>query len=57
MIGTPGIAGKLFSTLGDNKINVYAIAQGSSERNISCVVKKEETEKAIKVIHKSFLGV
>ncbi|MCL2480612.1 MAG: aspartate kinase [Spirochaetaceae bacterium] len=57
MIGTPGIAGKLFSTLGDNGINVYAIAQGSSERNISCVIKKEETEKAIKVIHKSFLGV
>ncbi|MCL2793168.1 MAG: aspartate kinase [Spirochaetaceae bacterium] len=57
MIGTPGIAGKLFSTLGDNGINVYAIAQGSSERNISCVIKKEETEKAIRVIHKSFLGV
>ena len=57
MIGTPGIAGKLFSTLGNNGINIYAIAQGSSERNISCVVKEEEAEKAIKVIHKSFLGV
>ncbi|MCL2295388.1 MAG: aspartate kinase [Spirochaetes bacterium] len=57
MRGTPGVAGKLFSTLGDNNINVYAIAQGSSERNISFVIKKEETEKSINVIHKSFLGV
>lgn len=57
MRGTPGIAGKLFSSLGDNKINVLAIAQGSSERNISFVIKKEDSEKAINVIHKSFLGV
>ena len=57
MIGIPGVAGKLFSALGDNGINIYAIAQGSSERNISCVIKKEEAEKAIRVIHKSFLGV
>ena len=57
MIGTPGIAGKLFSTLGNNKINIFAIAQGSSESNISFVIKKEETEKAIIVIHKAFLGV
>ncbi len=57
MQGTPGIAGKLFSTLGENTINILAIAQGSSERNISFVVKKEEAEKAINVIHNSFLGV
>ncbi len=56
MRGTPGIAGKLFSTLGDNEINILAIAQGSSERNVSFVIKKEETEKALNVIHKSFLG-
>jgi aspartokinase/homoserine dehydrogenase 1 len=55
MRGTPGIAGKLFTALGENKINVLAIAQGSSERNISFVVKKEYSEKAINVIHKSFL--
>ena len=57
MRGTPGIAGKLFSTLGENSINVLAIAQGSSERNISFVIKKEETVRALNVIHKSFLGV
>jgi aspartokinase/homoserine dehydrogenase 1 len=55
MRGTPGIAGKLFTALGENKINVLAIAQGSSERNISFVVEKEYSEKAINVIHKSFL--
>ena len=57
MRGTPGIAGKLFSTLGENSINVLAIAQGSSERNISFVIKKEETVRALNVIHKSFLGI
>ena len=56
MRGTPGIAGKLFSTLGDNNINILAIAQGSSERNVSFVIRKDETEKALNVIHKSFLG-
>lgn len=56
MRGTPGMAGKLFSTLGENKINILAIAQGSSERNVSFVINKEDTEKALNVIHKSFLG-
>ena len=56
MRGTPGIAGKLFSTLGENEINILAIAQGSSERNVSFVIRKDETEKALNVIHKSFLG-
>ena len=55
MKGTPGIAGKLFSTLGNNNINVLAIAQGSSERNVSFVIQKNETEKALNVIHNSFL--
>ncbi len=56
MRGTPGIAGKLFNTLGENSINVLAIAQGSSERNLSFIIKKEETVKAINAIHKTFLG-
>ena len=56
MRGTPGMAGKLFSTLGENEINILAIAQGSSERNVSFVINKDETEKALNVIHKSFLG-
>lgn len=55
MRGTPGISGKLFSALGDEGVNVLAIAQGSSERNISFVIGSKDTEKAIKRIHKTFL--
>ena len=53
---TSGIAGKLFSALGDYQINVVAIAQGSSERNISVVVSKSDEQKALQVIHKAFFG-
>lgn len=51
---TPGIAGKLFNTLGRNGINVIACAQGASETNISFVVKLTSLRKAINVIHDSF---
>lgn len=51
---TTGIAGKLFSTLGRNGINVVAIAQGASELNISWVVKREELRKTLNVVHESF---
>lgn len=51
---TPGIAGKLFSTLGRNGINVIACAQGASETNISFVVKKDNLRKTMNVIHDSF---
>lgn len=51
---TPGIAGKLFGTLGRNGINVIACAQGASETNISFVVKHESLKKALNVIHDSF---
>lgn len=51
---TTGIAGKLFSTLGKNGINVIAIAQGASELNISWVVKKSELRKTLNVVHESF---
>ena len=51
---TPGIAGKLFSTLGRNGINVIACAQGASETNISFVVKAEHLRKTLNVIHDSF---
>ncbi|MBN1998762.1 bifunctional aspartate kinase/homoserine dehydrogenase I [candidate division KSB1 bacterium] len=54
MRGTPGISGKLFNALGQNSINVVAIAQGSSERNVSLVVKAVEVEKAVNVIHTAF---
>lgn len=50
----PGIAGKLFETLGRNGINVIACAQGAAETNISFVVRKESLRKALNVIHDSF---
>lgn len=51
---TPGIAGKLFGTLGKNGINVIACAQGASETNISFVVTIESLRKTLNVIHDSF---
>lgn len=51
---TPGIAGKLFGTLGRNGINVIACAQGASETNISFVIAVESLRKALNVIHDSF---
>ena len=50
----PGVAGKLFGTLGRNGINVIACAQGASETNISFVVTKENLRKSLNVIHDSF---
>ena len=51
---TPGIAGKLFNTLGRNGINVIACAQGASETNISFVIDLAYLRKALNVIHDSF---
>lgn len=51
---TPGIAGKLFGTLGRNGINVIACAQGASETNISFVIEGKLLRKALNVIHDSF---
>lgn len=51
---TPGIAGKLFGTLGRNGINVIACAQGASETNISFVTDLKSLRKALNVIHDSF---
>ncbi len=51
---TPGIAGKLFGTLGRNGINVIACAQGASETNISFVTDRAVLRKALNVIHDSF---
>lgn len=51
---TPGIAGKLFNTLGRNGINVIACAQGASETNISFVINLDSLRKALNVIHDSF---
>lgn len=51
---TPGVAGKLFESLGKNGINVIAIAQGSSELNISFVIDSKDESKALNAIHDSF---
>ena len=51
---TPGIAGKLFGTLGRNGISVIACAQGASETNISFVVEEKSLRKSLNVIHDSF---
>ena len=49
-----GIAGRLFSALGKNGINIRAIAQGSSERNISAVISVNDVSKAVNVLHEAF---
>lgn len=54
MKSMPGISGKMFSALGRNGINIRAIAQGSSEKNISAVVKTSDVEKAINILHEDF---
>jgi aspartate kinase len=54
MAGTPGVAGKVFSALGKEGISVIMISQGSSEFNISFVVKKEDAYKAAQAIHDVF---
>lgn len=54
MAGTPGVAGEVFSALGKEGISVIMISQGSSEFNISFVVKKEDAYKAAQAIHDVF---
>ena len=50
----PGVSGKMFGVLGRNGINVRAIAQGSSEKNISAVIATQDVRKAINVLHEEF---
>lgn len=50
----PGISGKMFSALGKNGVNVRAISQGSSERNISAVIATKDVKKAVNVLHEEF---
>ncbi|HVR88569.1 MAG TPA: aspartate kinase [Candidatus Limnocylindria bacterium] len=54
MRGTPGVAARLFGALGRAKVNVIAIAQGSSELNISLVVAERDRQKAVRAIHQEF---
>lgn len=54
MAGTPGIAARFFGNLGRAGINVRAIAQGSSERNISAVVDSDDVTRALRAVHSGF---
>ncbi len=54
MKNAPGVAGRLFSALGKHGINIEAIAQGSSELNITLAINKEEEKKALNCIHDTF---
>jgi len=49
-----GISGKMFSTLGKNNVNIRAIAQGASERNISVVINERDVNKALNTLHERF---
>ncbi|GAL83951.1 bifunctional aspartokinase I/homoserine dehydrogenase I [Sporocytophaga myxococcoides] len=54
MRNTPGIAGKFFASLGKNGVNIRAIAQGSSELNLSVVIGEHDLSKALNSLHESF---
>jgi bifunctional aspartokinase / homoserine dehydrogenase 1 len=54
MAGTPGIAAKVFGALGTAGVNVRAIAQGASERNISLVIESRHESRALRAVHSSF---
>jgi aspartokinase/homoserine dehydrogenase 1 len=49
-----GISGKMFSTLGANNVNIRAIAQGASERNISIIIAEKDIHKALNCLHEAF---
>ena len=54
MRGTPGIAAQLFSALGEKDVNVIAVAQGSSETNISLALDARDADAAVRYIHDAF---
>ncbi len=54
MRNTPGISGKVFQALGKNGVNIVAIAQGSSELNISTVISRDDEAKALNALHDAF---
>lgn len=54
MRGHPGISGRLFQALGEAAVSVHAIAQGSSERNISFIVAEAERELTLRTVHRAF---
>ena len=54
MVGTPGIAGKTFNAMGKEGVNIIAIAQGSSETNISFVIEEKSVVTALRSLHREF---
>ena len=54
MKGTPGIAARTFGILGEHGVNIIAIAQGSSELNISFIVERKDLQKTVQLVHASF---
>ncbi|MEP6685166.1 MAG: bifunctional aspartate kinase/homoserine dehydrogenase I [Verrucomicrobiota bacterium] len=54
MVDHPGVAGKFFSALGKARVNIRAIAQGSSERNISTVIDRADSRRALRAVHAAF---
>jgi aspartate kinase len=54
MAGTPGTGGRIFTALGKAEVNVMMISQGSSEVNISFVVKRDDGPAALRVLHNEF---
>ena len=56
MRGKAGVAGRLFTALGDEGINIHAIAQGASEMNISCVIDTTVRSRAVTALHRAFFG-
>ena len=54
MAGTPGVAAKIFNALGNAGVNVRAIAQGASERNISVVVDGKDATRALRAVHAGY---
>ena len=57
MYSHQGLSGKMFSTLGKNNVNIRAIAQGASEKNISVVIEEKDIKKALNTLHERFFEV
>lgn len=55
MLHTLGIAGKIFTVLGDHGVNIRAISQGSSELNITIVIERDDCKKAVNVLYNAFI--
>ncbi len=56
MMGAPGVAAKIFQTLGSNQVNIMMISQGSSEATISCVVARRDVDRAVRALQLALLG-